>query len=183
MSKMRIIGGRCRGRRLSTPSDQSVRPTSERAREALFNILDHAGLIADTRFLDLFCGTGAVGLEAFSRGAGEVWLIDEDVALADINVEAFGRPDAVQVRRMNAARLARPPCRFDVIFMDPPYRSGLASKALATLDRDWLADDALIIVELAAKETLDLPAGFEVEQDRRYGAARLIFLRCHQGGE
>ncbi len=181
MSKIRIIGGRCRGRRLSTPSDQSIRPTSDRTREALFNILDHADLIVDARFLDLFCGTGAVGLEAFSRGAGEVWLIDEDVALADVNVEALGRPDALQVRRMNAARLARPPCRFDVVFMDPPYRSGLAAKALSSLDRDWLHDDALIIVEQAAKEAIDLPAGFEVEQDRRYGAARLIFLRRHLG--
>lgn len=182
MSKMRIIGGRCRGKRLSSPPDQSVRPTSERAREALFNILDHADLIADTRFLDLFCGTGAVGLEAFSRGAGEVWLIDEDVGLAHANVEALGQPDAVQVRRMDATSLARPPARFDVVFMDPPYRSGLAAKALAAFDRGWLADDALIIVELAAKETLHLPAGFEVEQDRRYGAARLVFLHFDRDG-
>ena len=183
MSKIRIIGGRYRGRRLSGPPDQSIRPTSERAREALFNILDHAGLIGDTRFLDLFCGTGAVGLEAHSRGAGEVWLIDEHVALAGINVEALGRPGGVHVRRMNATRLARPPCRFDVVFMDPPYRSGLAAKTLSTLDRDWLADDALIVVELAAKDTIDLPAGFDVEQDRRYGAARLVFLRAHHEGK
>lgn len=174
---MRIIGGQYRGKRLVSPPDQSVRPTSERAREALFNIFDHAGVIDDARFLDLFCGTGAVGLEAFSRGAGEVWLIDEDVALASANADALGRPDVVQVRRMNATRLARPPCRFDVVFMDPPYRSGLAVQALEALDRGWLADDALVVVELAAKEDFDLTERYEVEQDRRYGAARLLFLR------
>ncbi len=183
MNKMRIIGGQCRGKRLASPPDHSVRPTSERAREALFNIFEHAGVIADARFLDLFCGTGAVGLEAFSRGAGEVWLIDEDVALANANVEAFGRPDAVQVRRMNATSLARPPCRFDVVFMDPPYRSGLAAPALKALDRGWLADDALVVVELAAKEVLDLPNSYDLEQDRRYGAARLAFLRFEGQGD
>lgn len=177
MSKMRIIGGQYRGKRLASPPDQSVRPTSERAREALFNILDHGRMIGDARFLDLFCGTGAVGLEAFSRGAGEVWLIDQDVALAHANVEAFGRPDTVQVRRMDATSLVRPPCLFDVVFLDPPYRSGLAPPALSALGRGWLTENALVVVELAAKETLDLPAGFEMEQDRRYGAGRLIFLR------
>ncbi len=177
MSRMRIIGGRCRGKRLSSPPDQSVRPTSERAREALFNIFDHAGLITDARFLDLFCGTGAVGLEAFSRGAAEVWLIDEDTHLASANVAALGRPDSVQVRRMDATSLPRPSGRFNVVFMDPPYRSGLAAPALSALNRGWLESDALIVIELAAKEAFDPPAGFVMEQDRRYGAARLIFLR------
>jgi 16S rRNA (guanine966-N2)-methyltransferase len=182
MSGIRIIGGRHRGKRLSSPPDRSVRPTSERAREALFNILDHAGMVENLRFLDLFCGTGAVGLEACSRGAGEVWLIDEDIALASSNVEALGRPGAVQVRRMNAAGLARPPCPFHVVFMDPPYRSGLAGPALSALDRGWLADGALVVVELAAKEAFDPPEGFEREQDRQYGAARLIFLRWSEEG-
>ncbi|MEM9625927.1 MAG: 16S rRNA (guanine(966)-N(2))-methyltransferase RsmD [Pseudomonadota bacterium] len=174
---MRIIGGLLRGKRLSSPPDRSIRPTSERAREALFNILDHAGLIAESRFLDLFCGTGAVGLEAFSRGASEVWLIDQDTNLARANIEGLGRPDAVRAKAMDAGSLGAPPCRFDVVFMDPPYRSGLAAPALSALGGGWLAKDALIVVELAAKERLDHPASFEVEQDRRYGAARLVFLR------
>ncbi|MDH3659279.1 MAG: 16S rRNA (guanine(966)-N(2))-methyltransferase RsmD [Alphaproteobacteria bacterium] len=174
---MRIIGGRFRNKRLSSPRDQSVRPTSERAREALFNILDHAGLIESARFLDLFSGSGAVGLEAWSRGAEEVWLIDRDIALANTNVEAIGRPSAVHVRRLDATDLGRAPCRFDVAFLDPPYRSGLAGPALEGLDRGWLADDALVVLELAAKDQLDLPPGFEVEQDRHHGAARLLFLR------
>lgn len=172
-----------RGKRLSSPPDRSIRPTSERAREALFNILDHAGLTGGAHFLDLFCGTGAVGLEAWSRGAGEVWLIDADVTTAKANVEALGRPPDVHVRRLDATGLGRPPCRFDAAFLDPPYRNGLAGAALGgLLAQGWLADDALVVVELAAKEELDLPAGFDVTEDRRYGAARFLFLRLGRGG-
>ena len=177
MNGIRIIGGRCRGRRLATPSDRSVRPTSERTREALFNILDHGGLIRHASFLDLFCGTGAVGLEAWSRGAEAVWLIDRDIGLASTNVEALGRPPGLHVLRQDGAHLGRPPKTFDLVFLDPPYRSGLAIPALTALDQGWLNGDALIVVELAAKEDLDLPPGFKKEQDRRYGAARLVFLR------
>lgn len=177
MSRMRIIGGRYRGKRLISPADRSIRPTSERAREALFNILDHADLVEGKRFLDLFCGTGAVGLEAFSRGAGEVWLIDEDTTLASANVGALGKPPTVRIARRQALRLGAPPCRFDVVFADPPYRSGLADPVLHTLGGGWLAPDALVVVELAAKEALDLPPGLVLEQDRPYGAARLAFLR------
>ena len=177
MSRMRIIGGRHRGKRLTSPADHTIRPTSERAREALFNILDHTGRIADARFLDLFCGSGAVGLEAFSRGAGEVWLIDRDTTLASANADALGRPPNVHVKRMDAKRLGRAPCRFDVAFLDPPYRSDLAPAALAVLAEGWLADDALVVVELAAKESLDPPPGFMLEDERRYGAAKFLFLK------
>ena len=183
MSGIRIIGGQHRGKRLPSPPDRSIRPTSERAREALFNILehtgpDHGGLIGNARFLDLFCGTGAVGLEAFSRGAGEIWLIDRDVTQVHAAVEALGRPENVHIRRADAAAPGSPPCRFDVVFLDPPYRSGLAGPVLEALDRGWLAEDALIVVELAAKETLETPSVLDVEQERRYGAARLVFLRA-----
>ena len=174
---MRIIGGRYRGKRLASPADQTVRPTSARAREALFNIFEHAGRIADIRFLDLFCGSGAVGLEAFSRGAGDVWLIDRDTALATANADALGRPPGVHVKRMDATRLGSTPCRFDVAFLDPPYRSGLVPAVLAALAEGWLADDALVVVELAAKESLDLPPGFMLEDERRYGAAKFLFLK------
>lgn len=177
MSRMRIIGGRYRGKRLTSPADRSVRPTSERAREALFNILGHAGSIDGKRFLDLFCGTGAVGLEAFSRGAGEVWLIDENTALASANVGALGKPEGIRIAKRHAERLGTAPCRFDVVFADPPYRSGLAGPALRSLADGWLAPEALVVVELAAKEALDPPHGLVLEQDRQYGAARLVFLR------
>lgn len=177
MSRIRIIGGRYRSKRLASPTDQTIRPTSERAREALFNILDHAGRVADARFLDLFCGSGAVGLEAFSRGAGNVWLIDRDTALASTNADTLGRPPNVHVKRMDAARLGRAPCRFDVVFLDPPYRSGLAPTVMSALAEGWLTDGALVIVELAAKESLDPPPGFALEDERRYGAAKFLFLK------
>jgi len=182
MSKLRIIGGRYRGKRLVSPPDRSVRPTSERAREALFNILDHGGFVLDRRFLDLFSGTGAVGLEAFSRGASEVWLIDQDISLTSANVKAFGVPENLEARRLDAARLGRlakgaPASGFDTVFLDPPYRSGLAEPALAALSEGWLAERAVIVVELAAREPLDPPPEFEVWQDRRYGAASFRFLR------
>lgn len=186
VSGIRIIGGHLRGRRLPSPPDRSIRPTSDRARESLFDVLDHGGLdhgglVEEARFLDLFCGTGAVGLEAFSRGAKEVWLIDRDITQIRAAVEMLGRPEAVHVQRADATGLGRAPGRFDVVFLDPPYRSGLARPALEALDRGWLADDALIVVELAAKEGLELPPGFEMEQERRYGAARFVFLRSRAG--
>ena len=177
MSRMRIIGGRYRGKRLASPADQTIRPTSERAREALFNILDHAGRVADACFLDLFCGSGAVGLEAFSRGAGDVWLIDRDTALASANADTLGRPPNVRVKRMDVTRLGRAPCRFDIAFLDPPYRSDLVPAVLAALAEGWLGDDALVIVELAAKESLDPPPGFMLDDERRYGAAKFLFLK------
>ena len=157
-------------------------------------MLDHAGLVAGACFLDLFCGTGAVGIEAWSRQADEVWLMDREVALARSNVEALGNPPSVRVRPLDVTslgrrsadhpedRLGRLGRRFDVVFMDPPYGSGLAEPALSALRRGWLADDALIVVELAARETLAVPTGFVEERDRRYGAARLVSLRFGPDG-
>ena len=181
MSKIRIIGGRYRGKRLLSPPDRSIRPTSERAREALFNILDHGGLIADRRFLDLFCGTGAVGLEAYSRGASDVWLVDCDLSLAEANVGALGAPDSLHLRRQDATRLGRPPCRFDVVFLDPPYGSGLANQVLAALSAGWLAEEATVVVELSAKEAMEPPEGWVIDQERSYGAARFVFLKAALG--
>lgn len=181
MSGMRIVGGQFRGKRLVSPPDRSIRPTGERAREALFDIVENRGLVREARWLDLFAGTGAVGLEAFSRGAALVWLIDREVALLQKNVEGFGRPAGITVKRLDATRLGKAPDAFDVAFMDPPYGSGLAEPTLLALREGWLAQDALIVVELAARETLDPPDGFEIERDRRYGQTRFVFLR--RGGE
>jgi 16S rRNA (guanine966-N2)-methyltransferase len=181
MSKIRIIGGRYRGKRLLSPSDRSIRPTSDRAREALFNILDHGGLIAEKCFLDLFCGTGAVGLEAYSRGASDVWLIDRDISLAEANVRALGAPDGLHLRRQDATRLGQPPCRFDVVFLDPPYGGGLSNQALAKLLTGWLAEEATVVVELSAKEPMELAEGWDIEQERHYGAARFVFLKAALG--
>lgn len=178
---MRIVGGRFRGRRLITPRDRSIRPTSDRAREALFGMLEHGEPpLRGARFLDLFAGTGAVGLEACSRGAAEVVLVENAagaLALIKANVAALGQPPGVKRMAVDAARLGPAPGRFDIVFVDPPYGSGLGTSALEALARGWLADDARVVVELAAREDLDVPVGYEIEGQRRYGAAKLVLLR------
>ncbi len=178
---MRIIAGTWRGRKLLAPEGQAIRPTSDRAREALFGILEHGQPpLRGARFLDLFCGTGAVGLEAASRGAAEVWLVDDDrqaLALAAANLDRLGAPANVRLVERDATRLGPARRAFDLVFLDPPYGSGLAGPALAGLLDGWLTPGARIIVELAAKEELSLPEGYALEQERRYGAARFVFLR------
>ncbi len=178
---MRIIAGAWRGRRLLAPRDARIRPTSDRAREALFDILDHGTPpLRGARFLDLFCGTGAVGLEALSRGAAEVLLIDNDteaLQLANANIVRLGSPPSIQVLARDATRPGPARAPFDLVFLDPPYRSDLAQPALAALVEDWLAPDARIIVELDAKQEPNFPDGYTLEQERRYGAAKFLFLR------
>jgi 16S rRNA (guanine966-N2)-methyltransferase len=178
---MRIIAGRWRGRRLLTPSDRAIRPTSDRAREALFAILEHGRPpLLGARFLDLFCGTGAVGLEAASRGAAEVWLVDRDrqaLEIAAANLARLGAPANVRIVDRDATRLGSQSQAFSLVFLDPPYRSGLSGEALIGLADGWLAPGAGVVLELAVKEELDLPDCYALEQERRYGAARFLFLR------
>lgn len=179
---MRIIAGSLKGRRLLAPRDHAIRPTGARAREALFDILEHGDPpVRGARFLDLFCGTGAIGLEACSRGAAEVLLVEHDraaLALAQANLARLGAPANVRLLARDASRLGRAPHPFDLIFLDPPYRSGLAGPTLEALLRGgWLASDARVIVELGAKEDLDPPAGYTLERERRYGSAKFLFLR------
>ena len=184
---MRIVGGRHRGRRLLAPPGDTVRPTSDRARQALFNILSHGRLaaggvpFAGAAVLDAFAGTGALGLEALSRGAAEAVFIERDleaIAVLRRNVAALGESAHAEIVPGDAARPPRAGLQCTVAFVDPPYRSGLAAPALEALDRaDWLAPDALAIVELGAREQLTPPAGFALLDERVYGAARLVFLR------
>jgi len=178
---MRIIAGELRGRRLSSPAGRDVRPTSDRAREALFSILEHGQPpVRGARFLDLFCGTGAVGLEAFSRGAAEVLLVESNadaLRVATANLERVGAPRNIRLLRQDATRLGPAPAAFDIVFLDPPYRSGLAAPALRCLMQGgWLAPEVRVVVELAADELLELPEGYELEQERRYGTAKFLFL-------
>jgi 16S rRNA (guanine966-N2)-methyltransferase len=182
---MRIIAGEFRGRRLRAPTGQATRPTSDRAREALFGILEQgAPPVRGARFLDLFAGTGAVGLEARSRGASAVLLVENDRAalqLAEANLARLGSPAGVRLLACDATRLGPPPHRFDLVFLDPPYRSGLAGAALESLLRqDWVAAEARIVVELAAADDLRLPDGYAAERERRYGSAKFVFLRRSQ---
>jgi 16S rRNA (guanine966-N2)-methyltransferase len=178
---MRIIAGKLRGRRLLPPKGDAIRPTGDRAREALFDILQHGvPPLRDACFLDLFCGTGAVGLEAHSRGAAQVLLIDHDraaVKLAEANIARLGAPAGVRLLARDATLLGPAPHPFDLVFLDPPYSSGLAAAALESLADGWLGEDARLVVELAARDDLDLPPGYTLERERRYGGAKFLFLR------
>jgi 16S rRNA (guanine966-N2)-methyltransferase len=186
---MRIVAGKHRGRRIVTPAGDIVRPTSERAREALFNILAHgrfapAPIFEDARVLDVFAGTGAFGLEALSRGARFATFIEKDrdarEALA-ANIKALGESGRTRLLAVDATLPPRADGSYNLVFLDPPYRSGLAAPALEALARTgWLSPDALVIVELAARSGFEPPAGFETLEERRYGAGRLVFLRARE---
>ena len=188
---MRIVGGRHRGRRLLAPLGDAVRPTSDRAREALFNILSHGPLAANglpfagAVVLDAFAGTGALGLEALSRGAAEAVFIERDHdALATLrhNIETLGETTRTRIMPGDATRPPRGTVACAVAFLDPPYRSGLAGPALAALAAaGWLTPDALVAIETAAREELPPADGFTLLDERIYGAARLTFLRRGRG--
>lgn len=183
---MRIVGGKHRGRRIAAPPGDTVRPTSERAREALFNILAHGRfapvpVFQDARVLDVFAGTGAFGLEALSRGARFAAFIEKDRQARETlaaNIKALGEGSRTRLLAADATAPPRADGPYDLVFLDPPYRSGLAAPALDALSRaGWLADDALVVVELAARSEFEPPEGFMTLEERRYGAGRLVFLR------
>jgi 16S rRNA (guanine966-N2)-methyltransferase len=184
---VRIIAGRHRGRKLAAPPGETVRPTAERAREALFNILAHGGFAASgpafagVRVLDAFAGTGAFGLEALSRGADEVVFIENTrAALAALreNIAALGEERRTRIVNADATTAPRAPVTAALAFLDPPYGKGRAGPALTALAAaGWLEDGALCVVEMAARERLAAPRGFASLDERRYGAARIMFLR------
>ncbi|HXW26116.1 MAG TPA: 16S rRNA (guanine(966)-N(2))-methyltransferase RsmD [Xanthobacteraceae bacterium] len=182
---MRIVGGRLRGRALVGPKSAAIRPTADRLREALFNILLHAygDPIAGARVLDLFAGSGALGLEALSRGAAFVLFVDDGAegrALIRANVEALGLGGVTRVFRRDASKLgaAHPVEPFGLVFADPPYGHGLAEKALAAARAGgWLLPAALVVVEEAADAKFAPPAGFAELERRTYDDTELIFAR------
>jgi 16S rRNA (guanine966-N2)-methyltransferase len=183
---MRIVGGRLRGRVLAGPQSPAIRPTADRLREALFNILTHAygDPVSDARVLDLFAGTGALGLEALSRGARFALLIDDAAqarAVMRDNVTALGLGGAARIFRRDATALGdvHPLEPFSLAFLDPPYGQGLAGRALISARAGkWLLPDALVVVEEAAQAGFSPPAGYEEIERRRYDDTELIFLRA-----
>lgn len=188
---MRIVAGKHRGLTLATPKDERVRPTSDRVREALFNVLAHNDFgigfsIEGARVLDLFAGTGALGLEALSRGSKYVLFVDdhaESRALVRRNVEAAHATGATKIWRRDATGLSEMPANaggpFDLVFLDPPYRKGLVALALASArDGGWLAPNAIIVAEMAEDEGFAAD-WLETLDERIYGTTRVaIMLRA-----
>jgi len=181
---VRIVAGRFRGKALLSPAGDGIRPTADRVRESLFNVLasrlgpDFTGL----KVIDLFAGTGALGLEALSRGAGPLVFVEIDTEARGLirdHIEAFGAGGVAKLLRRDATALgpAGTMGPFDLVFLDPPYRQGLGEKALLSLrDGGWLAPDALLVLEESAEVDIVPPPGFVLDDRRVYGAAALHFL-------
>jgi 16S rRNA (guanine966-N2)-methyltransferase len=182
---MRVVGGRLRGRNLASPASHEIRPTADRLRESVFNILMHAygNPIEDARVLDLFAGTGALGIEAVSRGAKFVLFVDngaEARALLRHNVESLGLGGVTKVYRRDATNPGpvHPLEPFSLAFLDPPYGKGMAEKSLAALcDGGWLTPGALVVVEEAKAAGFAVPEGFEELERRAYDDTEFVFLR------
>ena len=181
---MRIVGGRLRGRALAAPKSQAIRPTADRLRESLFNVLTHAyrDPISGARVLDLFAGTGALGFEALSRGAKFAQFVDngaEARALLRQNVEALGLAAITRIFRRDATKLGpvHPTEPFSLVFLDPPYGKGLAEKALVSAhEGGWLTSEALIVVEEVI-DAFKAPEGFEETERRRYDDTEFVVLK------
>ena len=182
---MRIVGGRLRGRAIIAPKSKAIRPTADRLRESLFNILIHSfdDPVTGARVLDLFAGTGALGIEALSRGAAFALFVDEGAearALLRENVATLGLGGTSKIFRRNATKLGEPNplAPFSLAFLDPPYGQGLATEALNSARAGgWLTPDALIVVEEATKAQFATPEGFHEIDRRRYDDTEFVFLR------
>lgn len=185
---MRIVSGAFRGKAIKAPPGEATRPTSDRARQAVFNILEHAPWakgLRETRVIDMFAGSGALGLEALSRGAAFCLFVETDEAARGAireNVEAMGLFGCTRVHRRDATDLGVRPGgdgpAFDLAFLDPPYGKGLGEAALLRLaEGGWLAPRALVVFERGADEAAFSVAGYEVLDERKYGAARAWFMQ------
>ncbi len=189
---MRVVAGRHRGRHIEAPEGLTVRPTADRTREAMFNILERGKLpwpfertdsgnpLVDAWVLDAFAGTGALGLEAVSRGAAHVTFMENQAAAAAAcrnNIEALGEESRCEIVRYDVLRPPHAPRSCDLVLMDPPYGQGLAAPAMEALRAaGWITAGTLVVVELMAKEDFPAPAGFATVDTRKYGKARLEFL-------
>lgn len=190
---MRIVGGALKGRPIQTPKGTDIRPTSDRARESIFNILDHAPWAVDIEgasVVDVFAGTGAMGFEALSRSASKATFIESERShIAGIKAQAakFGRWRDICLLTMDARHLAPPPrlaaAPCQIAFIDPPYGQDLIMPALLGLrDKAWITAGALVVVEMGKDETLEIPRGFSLQDSRKYGAAKVEFLILDQPG-
>ena len=184
---MRIVSGKFGGREITAPKGRGTRPTSDKARQAVFNILEHAAWappLEGARVIDLFAGAGALGFEAMSRGAAFCLFVETDASARGAirqTADALGLMGCTRIHRRSATDLGVKPAgvgdRFTLAFLDPPYGQDFAPPALACLrDGQWLAEDALVVLEVGAKETPQVDR-FQIVDTRDYGAAKMLFLR------
>ncbi|MCC3862295.1 16S rRNA (guanine(966)-N(2))-methyltransferase RsmD [Pseudemcibacter aquimaris] len=179
---MRIIGGTYRGKKLIPPQDKNIRPTTDRMRETLFNMLEHgAGPgIRGSKILDLFAGTGALGLEALSRSADHVTFVENNhrsMKLIKENAKLLGNPDNASYLSMDASKISKRSGTFDVIFMDPPYRKDLVEPTLENiLKQELLTEDGIIVAEYASDEEIVFPEKFEILKSKKMGDATFSIL-------
>jgi 16S rRNA (guanine966-N2)-methyltransferase len=185
---MRIVGGKFRGRPITAPTGLGTRPTADRAREAIFNVLEHAPWsngCAGARVLDLFSGSGALGFEALSLGADFCLFVDTDPSARGAireTIDELGLFGVTRIHRRDATDLGVRPAGldapFDLVFLDPPYGKRLGEAALAKLrEGKWITDDAHIMFECGAEEAPAID-GFELLDERIYGAAKVLFLKA-----
>jgi 16S rRNA (guanine966-N2)-methyltransferase len=185
---MRIVGGTHKGRAIKTPEGRTTRPTSDRARESIFNVLAHADWapsLEGRRVIDAFAGSGALGLEAMSRGAAFCLFVETDSAARGCvrdNIEAFQLFGSTRIHRRSATDLGGKPAGlgapFDLVFMDPPYAYDLVPPALDQLARGaWITPDALVVAETGTDEAAPVTPGWALLDERTYGAARVSFLK------
>ena len=185
---MRIVAGRHRGRLIDAPEGNDIRPTSDRVRESVFNILEHRdwgpgglSVVTGARVLDGFCGTGALGLEALSRGGAHVTFMDKSrvaLALCRQNLDSLGERSAADVLQGDCLKPVRPAEAYGLVLLDPPYKAGLAAPALTALrDTGWIAPGAICVVETEAGTDPEFDDTFEKLDTRKYGAAKVHFLR------
>lgn len=181
---MYIVAGKHKGRRIESPEGREVRPTASRTREAVFNILAHGrygekGLLKG-RVADIFCGSGAMGLEALSRGASGVTFVDksrESLEAAEYNLKHFSEAAQARLIRADSSQLPPSPHTHEILIIDPPYRTGLYIGALNTArNGGWLAPEGVAVVELAWKEALTVPEGWKLVDERKYGNTRVALL-------
>jgi 16S rRNA (guanine966-N2)-methyltransferase len=181
----RIIGGSAGGRRLETPKGDRTRPTSDRVREAFFSAVEsRMGAWSGLRVLDLYAGSGAVGLEALSRGAAGATAVEQDVRTAGVirrNATTLGLPLDVVTRAVRTHLAEADPSAYDVVFLDPPYSletDQVVEDLLLLAGRGWLAEDSLVVVERSSRSTpVAWPEGYEPGKARSYGETSLAFAR------
>jgi 16S rRNA (guanine966-N2)-methyltransferase len=185
---MRIVAGRHRGRVINAPEGNEIRPTSDRVRESVFNVLEHRdwgpgglSVVSGARILDGFCGTGALGLEALSRGSAHATFMDKNrvaLAICRQNLETLGERSAADVLQGDCLKPVCPPEPCGLVLLDPPYKAGLAAPALTALrDAGWIAPSAICVVETEASLDPEFADTFELLDTRKYGAAKVHFLR------